>query len=368
MKILFLLSQLKKQGPNTQFLYLLELLNNKSVEVEVLTYKDYKKDESLEILYKKYGIKVTNFNYGKLSFIKYFMKTASSYDYVCSYGFESDLYNAFFHNSKRISFVRNQLFYSYANVYGLFRGYILAAFNYVFLKRMHIVFACSKSVQKYIKKFNLSSIHLTNSINKKVFEDLVNFKFSKNKKIQIAENFNFEEKSKNIFLTIASELKGKNTQFLLECFSLDVLKDYKLYVLGKVDKKLRYKYDSKKNIIFLGFQPDIYSYYKKVDFFVSASLHEGLPNAVLEALYFKLPCLLSDIPEHLEILEESKHDTVGYCFKNNNIDSFIRNVQKITTLDLLSCGKVAHQMIDKSFNTENTAIKFLDKISQNGTK
>src|SRR6056300_738688 len=165
MKILFLLSQLKKQGPNTQFLYLLEELKRKSIDVTVITYKNYTKENSLESLYKKYGIRIINCDqYSRLTFIKYFSQASLNYDCVCSYGLESDFYNALFNSSKKISFVRNQLFYSYASVYG-FKGYFLALLNYIFLKKMDIVFACSKAVQTYIKKFKLNSVYLTNSIN-----------------------------------------------------------------------------------------------------------------------------------------------------------------------------------------------------------
>ncbi|MFT6842377.1 MAG: glycosyltransferase involved in cell wall biosynthesis [Psychroserpens sp.] len=44
-----------------------------------------------------------------------------------------------------------------------------------------------------------------------------------------------------------------------------------------------------------------YEFYKQLTHFVSASKYEGLPNVVLEALSFGLPCILSDIAPHKEI-------------------------------------------------------------------
>ena len=40
--------------------------------------------------------------------------------------------------------------------------------------------------------------------------------------------------------------------------------------------------------------------------FLSCSLKEGLPNTVLEAMASGIPCVLSDIPAHKEIVENEK--------------------------------------------------------------
>ena len=53
---------------------------------------------------------------------------------------------------------------------------------------------------------------------------------------------------------------------------------------------------------FLGFQKDLSEYWRISDFMVSASHSEGLPMAVLEALVQGIPCLLSGIPSHREIV------------------------------------------------------------------
>jgi len=53
---------------------------------------------------------------------------------------------------------------------------------------------------------------------------------------------------------------------------------------------------------FLGFCPDMERLWQAADFMVSPSLSEGLPMAVLEALTRGLPCILSDIPPHREIM------------------------------------------------------------------
>jgi glycosyltransferase involved in cell wall biosynthesis len=49
---------------------------------------------------------------------------------------------------------------------------------------------------------------------------------------------------------------------------------------------------------FMGYRNDVLEIMRGARGFVSLSLHEGMPNTVLEAASCHLPLLLSDIPEH----------------------------------------------------------------------
>jgi glycosyltransferase involved in cell wall biosynthesis len=55
----------------------------------------------------------------------------------------------------------------------------------------------------------------------------------------------------------------------------------------------------------IGYVDDVWSWMKRADVFVSLSHYEGHPNTVLEAAACGAPLVLSDIPQHREILEAS---------------------------------------------------------------
>lgn len=55
-----------------------------------------------------------------------------------------------------------------------------------------------------------------------------------------------------------------------------------------------------------GYVPDPWIWMKRADLFVSVSLFEGMPNTVMEAMACGCPIVVSDIPQHREILEESE--------------------------------------------------------------
>src|SRR5690606_37134960 len=68
------------------------------------------------------------------------------------------------------------------------------------------------------------------------------------------------------------------------------------------------------------------------DFFVSASHHEGIPIAVLEAAAAGVPSLLSDIPRH-RILATEKMETKGTLatfFLPGNLKALIVKIQELS--------------------------------------
>jgi glycosyltransferase involved in cell wall biosynthesis len=60
-----------------------------------------------------------------------------------------------------------------------------------------------------------------------------------------------------------------------------------------------------------GYAPELWSLMKQATVFVSPSLFEGSPNVVLEAMACGVPLVVSDIPEHRELVDESSAQLVS---------------------------------------------------------
>lgn len=57
--------------------------------------------------------------------------------------------------------------------------------------------------------------------------------------------------------------------------------------------------------LLLGYVENLWQWIRRADVFVSVSLYEGCPNTVLECMAGACPLVVSDIPAHKEILDES---------------------------------------------------------------
>lgn len=69
---------------------------------------------------------------------------------------------------------------------------------------------------------------------------------------------------------------------------------------------------------------ELASLYHYAALFVHASLSEGLPIVLLEAMHYGVPVLASDIPEHMELIAEH-----GWKFHANVPDSLAREIKKV---------------------------------------
>lgn len=360
MNITFLLSHLKKQGPNTQFLYLTAELRRLGCDVRVVTFRKSDGDD-LRHLYEKFGVEVLN-----LADLKFFKKykiliqRLGSTNIICSYGLPADALSFLIAPFKgRVSFVRNQLFRSYWYTRGGW-GIVYGIINYLILASCRHVFSCSEAVKEYLDKYHLQSITVRNSLNLKVFPELLesyavsgtNYRSIKNK----------TKKNQFVFLTVSSTLKGKNTEFLLENFFSYEGDDRLLVVLGPVDEFMKKTYKSA-NIIFIGYDPNIYAHFMYADYFISASLHEGLPNTVLEACYFGVPCILSDIPEHLEVIGDTTYGICGLKFKLNE-DDLNETLAQLRSHDYDQMSESAALLVRSNFCTVRSAEKFLGTLKE----
>ncbi len=112
----------------------------------------------------------------------------------------------------------------------------------------------------------------------------------------------------------------KNQRFLLDVFKEIAAEQAQLYLYGAGpdEQLLRERVRQEKltdRVHFMGWIPSEHIW-PEIDLLLMPSLHEGAPNAVLEALGYGIPVLASDIPEHREILPGkclvTLGDTVGW--------------------------------------------------------
>ena len=144
--------------------------------------------------------------------------------------------------------------------------------------------------------------------------------------------------------------------------------DIKLFVLGSGTESgiLEETYQRFSNIRFVGRVSDVAKYLEKSDIYVSASRSEGMPNGVLEAIASGLPILLSDIPQHEEILNAG--GKCGYSFSLDSEDDLREKMHNILNDNLKTMSRNSRLTAEKYFNSvkmSNEYQKIYQEVAKN---
>jgi len=116
----------------------------------------------------------------------------------------------------------------------------------------------------------------------------------------------------------------KNLTLLIKAFSEIKTLDAHLYIFGTGPMKndisnMVDDFNLSTKITLMGWTEESANIWKEMDILAFPSLHEGSPNAVLEAIAHQTPVVASDIPEHREILPPGclldPHDAMAWTRK-----------------------------------------------------
>ena len=126
--------------------------------------------------------------------------------------------------------------------------------------------------------------------------------------------------------------------------------------IGPLENEIR-EYARSKGVIdrieFKGLMPRqrVFELLKNADVYVSASSYEGLPVGVLEAMGCGLPCIVSDIEQHIEIKEDigslilCDESPMGWSDK-------ISLMQQMSEKDISSIGDNNRKKTEEHFSLE----------------
>jgi len=104
----------------------------------------------------------------------------------------------------------------------------------------------------------------------------------------------------------------KNIETLIHAFATNINNRAILLIIGEGEQRseltlLVEKLNLTKKIIFAGWRDDVTSLLQGADMFVLPSRREGMSEALLEAGACGIPCLVSAIPENMEVIRDPEH-------------------------------------------------------------
>ena len=120
-------------------------------------------------------------------------------------------------------------------------------------------------------------------------------------------------------------------------------------------------------VVFLGWQSrdELIQCYKQSNLFLFPSRHEGMPNAVLEAMASGLPVIASRISGNEELVVDEQ---TGLLVESENVDSLGAALQTLMNDPARGqqMGIIARRRVEEFFGWENTARQYaalLERIS-----
>lgn len=136
-----------------------------------------------------------------------------------------------------------------------------------------------------------------------------------------------------IFISVANLIKLKNLDVvLLSAKELSNEFNFRIVIVG--DGILRGKYEEMirelliKNVTILNqmLKPELFKLMAKCDCLIHPSFSEGMPNVVLESLAIGVPCIVSDIPAHRDVIKEGVN---GFFFDPYDKESLKSRMRRI---------------------------------------
>lgn len=360
-RILYLVSTLRKTGPIIVLANIIKHLDRSKFEPLVLSLSPEPEDSLKEHFERKLNVKVESLGMSRPKGLVLAKRAVSEYvsrHEVClvhSHGFRPDKIAAKL-SLPKISTLHNYPYYDYPMTYGNTKGLLMAKGHMYFLRAFDKVFACSRSVADALlenQKYRVDFIR--NGTDTDSFDGLE--KAALRSKLALPED-------KRVFISTGNIDFRKDPLTVLEAFLVADIPNGLLVFLGDgvLMRKCKERAGGDERILFLGRVNNVPEYLVASDFFVSASLAEGLPNSVMEAMAAGLPCLLSKIPPHDEIHCLNKASSLLFSPTNvSELTSLIRAVANLDCQDMsISSKKIIGTELSAKVMSEKYQQAYLD--------
>lgn len=293
-KVLYIVSTLTRSGPNNQLLNLIRGMPEADWQVHVLTLSP-DPAENLRSEFEATGAQLSSLGLSRMTGLAFVRRRILDKvndfepDVIHTHGIRADTTLATIKAGVPwVMTARNFPMDDYPNKFGYLKGWLMAKRHIVAMRRCNYLVACSAVLQKRLASKGISGAAIRNGVQLHQGD---------------AENVPLiASLPRPLFVSVGSLIPRKNMVFLIRAFSaIEADADISLVVLGDGPLRSYLETLAPENVHFAGNVSNVGDYLAAADCFVSASLSEGLPNTVLEALAAGLPTILSDIESHQEI-------------------------------------------------------------------
>jgi glycosyltransferase involved in cell wall biosynthesis len=333
MIILYIVSTLKRSGPTNQLYNLIKYLDRTEFEPHLVTLSP-ESDDTRWSDYQVLGVQLYSLGFSRIEGFFYTKKQLLELlirinpDIIHTQGIRADLLNAKYLCNRNITLCtsRNYPFEDYVLKFGRLQGMAMAYRHINAFKKLHVI-ACSKIIQSKLSNHGLNVSVVQNGIDVQQYKPIED-----EKKNVLRQQLRIPIDLK-IFISVGALIPRKDMLTIVNAFKCLSIKKVKLIILGGGFQKTLLEKYCNDSIQLLGNVYNVIDYLRIADVFISASLSEGLPNSVLEAMACGLPCILSDIPSHRELFGHNT-DIFFPCGDDKKLSQILKSLDS-RHLDLL---------------------------------
>ncbi len=307
-RIAYIVSTLKRCGPNSQLRSIIRHLDRTQFESLVITLSPEPED-SIKPLYEQDGISICGLGLSRWAGL--FISRAKlrellreqKVDLLHTQGIRADSLAASLSDEwPAVCSVRNFPQLDYPMTYGVVRGYWMAHTHTRALRRVAAPVGVSSAVTHNLTEcFDVHAHTICNGVDTAMWTPV-----SPEERAALRQKLNVAEETV-FWVSVGHLSERKDPLAVIASFRQAALPNAKLVFLGSgpLEAECRLAADGCEQIGFAGRVENVADWLRAADGFISTSLAEGFPNAVLEALACGLPCLLSDISPHRELAEQA---------------------------------------------------------------
>ncbi len=344
--IIYLISTLRNSGPVNQTYNLIKNLDRTQFNPVIITLSKEPADSKIQ-LFKALDISIHTINFSRIKGI-FLLKNAiqkiiENYNnpIIHSQGLRADSLNYQLKKyPMKITTIHNFPFDDYVMKFGAIKGFIMSVSHLTIIKKIKNRIACSEAISTLFNtKLHCKLGFINNSVDTDFFQTS-----NDTEKIALRKQYNLPIDAK-IFIYTGQIIKRKDLETLISGFKKFNKPNALLLIIGDGSYFPIISQLKNDSIILTGKTRSVLDYLKLSDVFISASLSEGLPNSVLEAMSCNLPCLLSDIDAHMCLITESvllfktgSHEDL--CQKLIQIDAFKHSDNRKFVIDNFSIQKM----------------------------
>lgn len=235
---------------------------------------------------------------------------------------------AYMENHYRITTIHNICAQDFVLGKGTIMGHYLSYTFKKALKKLNVCVTISdfmKSYYSHDKTLKLTTVY--NGVEQPLA-------YTDTERAHIKQRLEIPSETK-VFLCPANISYLKNQKSIITALKQSQRTDFVILFAGKglAEKECRALAQDDKRFRFLGFQMDLSPFWAITDFLISASRSEGMPMAVLEAIVQGIPPILSDIPQHRELLLKVMNGTAT-CFTLDDNNSLLHTFESVLHSDI----------------------------------